>query len=474
MGSHFEMNRPRGWAAGTVGLVALFTISWGAILPAEAAAGDQLWVADHSVSWSQQPSALVVSPDGTRVYVTGTTYHRASQHDYLTLAYDAGSGTEVWASRYGGPGGNQDYAVGVAVSPDGSMVYVTGTSPGASGHSVYTTIAYDAATGTEDWMAHYGELTSHEARASAIGVGSDGTVYVTGTSDVVGDGYDFATVAYDATTGGERWATVYGSRKGVAELATALAVSPDGSTLYVTGDGYRHGRDLEYITVAYDAATGVPTWPWPRRYGGPGNGADQAAAIAVGPDGGRVFVTGSSLGSGTGLDYATVAYSATGARLWVRRYDGPAHSDDVARGVSVSPDGSAVYVTGSAHFRPGAGTDYATVGYDAATGHVDWIARLRGEPGRNDVARALAASPDGRFVYVTGTAVRHGFHADFATEALEAATGRSVWTRWYAGSGDWIDDAVALAVSPSRVFVTGTGFMDPGGRDFVTVAYSAE
>ena len=51
-----------------------------------------------------------------------------------------------------------------------------------------------------------------------------------------------------------------------------------------------------------------------------------------------MFVTGSSQGVGSGSDYATVAYSAaTGTRLWVRRYNGPANGNDGASSVRVSP-----------------------------------------------------------------------------------------------------------------------------------------
>jgi hypothetical protein len=68
---------------------------------------------------------------------------------------------------------------------------------------------------------------------------------------------------------------------------------------------------------------------WVKRYNGPANGLDLARALGVSPDGSKVFVTGQSLGSGSGSDYATVAYdAASGAKLWSRRYNGPANADD--------------------------------------------------------------------------------------------------------------------------------------------------
>jgi outer membrane protein assembly factor BamB len=87
-----------------------------------------------------------------------------------------------------------------------------------------------------------------------------------------------------------------------------------------------------------------------------------------------VFVTRWK-GSGS-YDYGTVAYHAsTGARLWKRRYDGG--SLDVATDLGVSPDGSKVFVTGYS-LGSASGLDYATVAYLLPRGHTRTRVRSTG------------------------------------------------------------------------------------------------
>jgi WD40 repeat protein len=207
-----------------------------------------------------------------------------------------------------------------------------------------------------------------------------------------------------------------------------------------------------------------------KRYNGPGNGADEALALEVSPDGSGVFVTGRSTGSGqitgsSNYDYATAAYDAsTGAELWVKRYNGPGNSTDIANALRVGPDGSKLFVTGQSV--GSTGEDYATVAYDASTGATVWVKRYT-RPGL-DYANSLGASPDGSMVFVTG---QSGY--DYATVAYDASTGVTLWSRRFTRPGT--DFANALGVSPdgSEVFVTGASEGSTSGLDYATVAYAA-
>src|SRR5262249_36695971 len=100
------------------------------------------------------------------------------------------------------------------------------------------------------------------------------------------------------------------------------------------------------------AASGIPgSRRWVSFYPGPGAGNDPAASVAVARSGSAVFVTGDSLRAPGTFDYATVGYNAaTGARLWASRYQGAGGAGGSAVAVTVDPGGRRGFVP-----RPGPG-----------------------------------------------------------------------------------------------------------------------
>src|SRR5829696_1019096 len=85
---------------------------------------------------------------------------------------------------------------------------------------------------------------------------------------------------------------------------------------------------------------------WVQHYDGPGNDLDVATAVALDTNG-NVFVTGYSTGSGGDYDYTTIKYSGAGVPLWTNRYNGPGNGGDQAHAVAVDSNGN-VFVTGNA------------------------------------------------------------------------------------------------------------------------------
>jgi DNA-binding beta-propeller fold protein YncE len=228
-----------------------------------------------------------------------------------------------------------------------------------------------------------------------------GIVFVAGSSGLV---------AYDAGTGAQLWDNAAGD-------GLSVAVAPDGRIVFVIERLSTGGGGSDFLTSAFDAATGNRVWA--RRYSGcPKVGCvDIPVALAVSPGGGTVFVAGTSKGRTSGFDYATVAYSAaTGRRLWVSRYNGHGRSYDQAMAIAVNPRGGAVFVTGTSAF------DFATVAYTAATGATLWTKRYD-RAGGHDFASSVAVSRDGRRVFVTGASEGRTSAYDFATLAYAAASG---------------------------------------------------
>src|SRR5262249_15152595 len=152
-------------------------------------------------------------------------------------------------------------------------------------------------------------------------------------------------VAYDAATGQRVGATEYGN--GGDDFASDLAISGDGSRLAITGTD---GTTFDYLTAAFDASTLKRQWA--ARYDR-GHGVDSSNAVAISPDGRRVYVTGESeqgkiacFGDVPSTAYATVAYRAGGGGgLWISRYVGLVDAPDEATEVAVAPDSTRVFVT---------------------------------------------------------------------------------------------------------------------------------
>ena len=199
-----------------------------------------------------------MTPDSATVVVAGFSTSLNNGEDYYTLAYNAATGAKKWSARYDGPGHARDDALSVSTTPDGSKVLVTGNSSGVTTAEDFATLAYDATTGAKQWTARYAGY---------------------------GEGRDFG---------------------------VSTAVTPDGTTLVVAGTAVSALSFYDYVTIAYDVATGAKKWQ--ARYDGPDHGLDQGLSAAMSPDGSKVVVTGLSAGPTSGFDGATIAYDAATGR----------------------------------------------------------------------------------------------------------------------------------------------------------------
>lgn len=317
--------------------------------------GMEAWVARYDGHGTGDDGAggLAVDASGN-VYVTGYSQGAGDHADYATAKYDA-AGAQQWVARYDGPMNDLDGATALAVDASGNA-YVTGYSYGLDSRD-YATVKYTP-DGEEEWVARYDGPDSGDDDASAVAVDEAGNVYVTGSSFGGWESsYDYATVKYDAA-GVQQWAARYDGPGNSTDQAFALAVDGSGN-VYVTGHS-TGAESIDYATVKYNASGDEQ---WAVRYDGPDGSGDNASALAV-DVAGNVYVTGGSASTDDPGDYATLKYNAAGVEQWVARYDGPASDSDWASALALDAGGN-VYVTGSS-CGSGSSCDYATVKYDDA------------------------------------------------------------------------------------------------------------
>ena len=367
---------------------------------------------------------------------------------------------QAWVQRYDGPGNGADYAYAVAVDHINNVI-VTGTSWSGTS-SDYATIKYSS-SGVPLWTNRYNGTGNGDDQANAVVVDGNNDVLVTGYSLLIGFNGDYATIKY-SSAGAPLWTNRYNGPGNGDDQANAVAVDTSNNVI-VTGYSDGGASSHDYATIKYSNA-GVPLWT--NRYNGPGSGYDGATALAV--DGSNnVIVTGYADGGGSSSDYTTIKYSSAGAPLWTNRYNGPGNGVDQANAMVV--DGSNnVIVTG--YSDGGASTyDYATIKY-SSTGIPLWTNRYNGPANGDDEAVAVAVDNSGN-VIVTGYSVGNGSSYDYAT-ILYSSAGVPLWTNRYNGPGNGNDYTKSLAVDGSgNVVVTGYSFGGPSTNDYATIKYSS-
>jgi len=377
--------------------------------PASGVAED--WAAIYSggsENGYDQANAVAVDASGN-VYVTGMSWQGADGHDCVTVKYDS-AGNELWAKPYHG-GHGWDWGNALAVDVAGNT-YVTGGSleggPGVDQN--YITLEYDPDGNLLVSVSYNGTGGGYDETSSIALDSSTGDVYVTGLSAGIGTGFDYATIKYNSSLIQQEVSRYNGPGDWWDE---ALAITLDSlANVYVTGKSWGDGTDFDYATIKYDSSL---VQQWVRRYNGPGNGGDEAYAIASGVDKllneEFVVLTGASYGSDANYDYATLIYTLDGENLWRGRYDGTGNGDDKAYDLAVDSIGN-VYVTGESwggdptDIPPGTGYDYATVAYDPP---VDF----------NPVEPALAIATD-KPSYITGDTMDVSLEIKAGTEPTDA------------------------------------------------------
>jgi hypothetical protein len=285
------------------------------------------------------------------------------------------------------------YHNGAPITANYYYLTITNATPANAGvYTVVVTNLYGSATASARltispraalaWSARYNYTNSSHDMPEAAVVDSQGNTYI------LGNNYGLGSVLLKYTSTGalawERWnvRTSY-----ITFAATELALAPDGA-VYIAGWVQGPMENAHVLTLSKYSADGDDLWEveysaadFPRPVDMKVDAAGNVCITAeAGPD---RYVPAEIL---------TLKFDADGNRLWARRLDYSADTQDLPVALAVDPAGN-VYVTGYT-VEPDAiayaqVANYITVKYDAA-GNELWTAEHSGPGGADDRPSAIA------------------------------------------------------------------------------------
>ena len=311
----------------TLGLTGLYISDGYDLANAEPPAYGRFSVAAQETN----PSGVFFKPDGTKMYVIGSTGDDVNEYD-LSTAWDITTASYLQNFSVSAQETNpQD----IFFKPDGTKMYVVGSS-GDDVNEYDLSTAWDISTAS--YLQNF-SVSAQEASPQGIFFKPDGTkMYVVGSSGDEVNEYDLST-AWDISSSSYLQNFVVDAQEATP---TGIFFKPDGTKMYVlgvTGDAVN-----EYdLSTAWD----ITTASYLQNF----SVAAQETApqgIFFKPDGTKMYVLGAT---------GDAVYSYTLSTAWdvsAASFDFPtegyfsvAAQDTVPTGIFFKPDGTKMYVIGA-------------------------------------------------------------------------------------------------------------------------------
>ncbi|MBK8984225.1 MAG: SBBP repeat-containing protein [Ignavibacteria bacterium] len=405
----------------------------------------------------------IITDISNDIIVTGTSGGIGTGNDILTIKYNS-SGEQQWIQRYNGTGKGYDASLALTMDDIGN-VYVTGSSEGIGTGFDIVTIKYNL-SGDQQWIQRYNGPSDSSDTGTSLDLDASGNIYVLGESKGIGTGSDVVLIKYNSS-GAEQWAARYNSGGDTNDYSLKVIVDKNQDICVAAYNINSGGNNTKYVTLKFNS-NGILQWS--RIYNGPVGYFNTPHDFAL-DSADNIYVTGCSPGIGTGLyDFCTIKYNPAGDMIWLRRYNYLATAYDVANAIVIGASGN-VYISGYSGSTSLSNTfDYATVKYDSS-GNELWVRRYNGTG--NNIDRARFVKLDSmENVYVTGSSVGSGTGTDYVTLKYDSS-GQQLWTARYDGPVNGDDFPTGVSVTGSGlVFLTGYSQGSGSGFDYATIKYS--
>lgn len=264
--------------------------------------GSVLWQHSYNSGGADAPSAICISEDGQKIYVTGNATHpTAGTTDIVTYALDASSGSYYWSPVVTGSMGN-DLSKAMVIKNGNITICGEKDNSSLGTGADYTLIQYDGLSGALLWSHDYDSGSSQET-ATGLAVDSAGNIGVVGKS-YNGVTYEYHTIMY--TSFGIKYGTTNIEHTGLISLSADPKICNDtiAHHWYISGEKMKTTKDI----FVYQVTPGGTT-AWRETIDGP-NGDDCATGIAVNGVG-VVYAGGLSMTSASNYDYTSIKINQT-------------------------------------------------------------------------------------------------------------------------------------------------------------------
>jgi uncharacterized delta-60 repeat protein len=261
--------------------------------------GVQQWAQNYNGTANSTDAASSMAVDAFwNVYICGASIGSTSGSDFMVIKYDQ-SGNEQWVKRINGPANGGDVAEELMIDASGG-IYATGfVWAGSFGYDFYT-VKFNS-FGAIQWEQRYNGAGNLYDFAHSIDLDPVGNIYVGGQSTGSSLNYDYALIKYNSS-GIQQWVQTYNGPANGSDEAYSVMLDPSGN-IYIGGGSASISNGMDFVLIKYNLL-GVQQWI--ETYNGTGNGNDYIRSIAI--DNSNIYVTGESFGSGSNLDFATVKY----------------------------------------------------------------------------------------------------------------------------------------------------------------------
>lgn len=374
-----------------------------------------------------------------------------------------------WVSNFGGyTEGDVNFAnaKGNAVVCDAyGNSYVTGYAYEQGSNNDIVLIKYSP-QGQLIWAKSYNGSASLNDEGKGLSIDSDGNIFVVGFAEVAGKSTDIAILKY-SPDGDSLWAKYYRkSESPLSDVGNAIDIDSDGN-IYVTGYAKSDDGLNDFVVLKYDQS-GNKLWEvyTDGEYDLNSEGLD----IAVTANG-NVYAVGYVTVSGSNTDIAVLKINSEGVVQWIKPIGG--EQEDKAWGIVVDTD-DAAYITG--YITDGSYPDCYTAKLNSEDGNIEWEDNFNGGGNHVDKAWGIVVDTDGA-VYITGESTDANMNVDYVTIKY-SVTGSRVWTRFYDGTANNVDEASAIGIlnnsnNTKSIIVTGKSYGSDNNYDYATVRYDA-